>query len=120
MNKLKFVVCAPPYANHSAGIIILHELLDALIGLGHDAYIAFMTHANGEWTFHSPTSDAGFNPGLRKTVLSEYEHGLAVNDALDNGICIYPEVVVGNPLQAKRVARYFLYDDGGITGIKCG
>lgn len=122
MNPCKFVICTPPYANHSAGIIVLHELCDALIRQGHEAYVAFIHMTAGRCTFHYPLSDEGFNPGLKRMSLDKVEYERAVNDALDNGICIYPDIVQGNPLLAKRVVRYFLYYDGGITGIKssCG
>lgn len=118
MNPCKFVICTPPYANNSAGIIVLHELCDALIRHGHEAYVAFIHMTAGRCTFHYPLSDEGFNPSLKRMSLDKVEYERAVNDALDNGICIYPEIVQGNPLLAKRVVRYFLYYDGGITGIK--
>ncbi|MEY3664060.1 MAG: hypothetical protein RLZZ153_242 [Pseudomonadota bacterium] len=118
MKKHKFVICTPPYANNSAGIIILHELCDALVKNGHEAYVALMHMSEGQWDFHYPVSEEGFHPGLQRTVVDPVEYERAVNDALDNGICIYPEIVQGNPLMAKRVARYFLYYDGGISGVK--
>ena len=118
MKKHKFVICTPPYANNSAGIIVLHELCDALVKNGHEAYIALMHMSEGQWDFHYPVSDEGFHPGLQRTVVDPVEYERAVNDALDNGICIYPEIVQGNPLMAKKVVRYFLYYDGGISGVK--
>jgi len=118
MKKHKFVVCTPPYANNSAGIIVLHELCDALVRNGHEAYIALMHMSEGQWDFHYPVSEEGFRPGLQRTVVDPAQYEQAVNDALDNGICIYPEIVQGNPLMAKRVARYFLYYDGAISGTK--
>lgn len=120
MSPIKFVVCTPPYANYSAGIIALHELCDALIQNGHEAYVAFMHMNAGRWSFHSPASDQGFDPNLKRMTIDCVDYDRAVNDALDNGICIYPEIVQGNPLMARRVVRYFLYHDGGITGIKSG
>jgi hypothetical protein len=118
MKKHKFVICAPPYANHSAGIIMMHELYDALIQNGHHAYMAFMHMSEGQWDFHYPLSEQGFASHLKRVILDQDQYAREVEDALDNGICIYPEIIQGNPLMAKRVARYFLYHDGGITGIK--
>jgi hypothetical protein len=118
MKKHKFVICTPPYANNSAGIIVLHELCDALVKNGHEAYVALMHMSEGQWDFHYPVSEEGFHPGLQRTVVDPVEYERAVNDALDNGICIYPEIVQGNPLMAKRVVRYFLYYDGEIAGVK--
>ena len=120
MKKHKFVICTPPYANSSAGIIVLHELCDALVKNGHEAYVALMHMSEGQWDFHYPISQEGFHPGLQRTVVDPAQYEQAVNDALDNGICIYPEIVQGNPLMAKRVVRYFLYYDGGISGVKSG
>jgi hypothetical protein len=118
MKKCKFVVCAPPYVNHSAGIIIMHELYDALIQNGHQAYMAFMHMSEGQWDFHYPVSEQGFAPHLKNIFLDRADYAREVEDALDNGICIYPEIIRGNPLMANRVARYFLYHDGGISGVK--
>lgn len=118
MKPYKFVICTPPYANHSAGIIVLHELCDALIQHGHEAYVAFMQMTEGRWVFHYPASDQAFSPNLKRMPIDRVDYCRAVSDALDNGICVYPEIVQGNPLMAKRVVRYFLYHDGGITGAK--
>jgi hypothetical protein len=119
MKKPKFIVCTPPYRHDSAGVVVLHELCDALYRLGFESYILFMDYLNGKWNFHHPESPtSGFNSALLRNTISSKDQDIIINGILDTGICIYPEIVPGNPLQAKHVARYFLYYDGAITGVK--
>ena len=112
----KFIVCAPPYLNGSAGVIVLHELCDALVKLGYEAYILLMQYSNGSWNFNYSDDDKFFNKKLKRNRLDSDQIESAINSLLDNGIRIYPEVVQGNPLSAKNVVRYFLYHEGKITG----
>lgn len=112
----KFIVCAPPYMNGSAGVIVLHELCDALVKLGYEAYILLMQYSNGEWDFSYSEDEKHFNKKLLRGYLDSDCMENVINSILDNGICIYPEVVKGNPLNARNVARYFLYHEGKITG----
>lgn len=79
---MSFVIMAPPYVQHSAGIIVLHELRDSLEALGHKARMCLIGH----------TTD------------------------ITDEIVIYPEVVTGNPLNAKRVVRYFLNKETHAAG----
>lgn len=118
MTTNKFIVCAPPYMNGSAGVVVLHELCDALIKLGYETYLLLMNHSEGVWDFHYSDDEKFFNPKLARGRLLSTEMESVVNSILDEGICIYPEVVQGNPLNAKNVVRYFLYYDGQITGKK--
>ena len=116
MTVDKFIVCAPPYMNGSAGVIVLHELCDALIKLGYEAYILIMSHTSEGWDFHCSNNEKLFNPMLSRKIADENNSERIINEILDDGFCIYPEVVQGNPLNAKNVVRYFLYHDGRITG----
>ena len=63
----KFIVCAPPYLNGSAGVIVLHELCDALVRLGYEAYILLMQYSNGSWNFNYSDDDKFFNKKLKRS-----------------------------------------------------
>ena len=93
---MKFLICAPPYNDKSAGIVVLHELHQEMVNLGIDAHLCiFGNTAVNKMMFTSKTD---------------------LQDAVDNGIVIYPEVITGNPLGAKRVVRYFLNKEGAASG----
>jgi hypothetical protein len=93
---MKFLICAPPYNDKSAGIVVLHELHQDMVKLGYDAHLCiFGNTAVNKMMFTSKTD---------------------LQDAVDNGIVIYPEVITGNPLGAKRVVRYFLNKEGAASG----
>ncbi len=117
-NPFKTIlVCAPPFHNSSAGIIVLHELCDALIQLGYAAYIVLIDTTKAEWAFHLSEEPRFYDINLKRaplpTNLVEWSR-----DVLNKGITIYPEIVSGNPLNAKNVVRYFLNSDGVIFGKK--
>lgn len=113
-----FIVCSPPYRNSSAGVICLHELCDMLFKLGFEAYLVIMDGSAPNFTFHITQDPKHFHSSLKHSgnffVLEEEK----IRAIIEDGITIYPEVVVGNPLGAKRVVRYFLNHDGIVTGHK--
>jgi hypothetical protein len=112
------IVCAPPFQNSSAGIVVLHELCDALIQLGYVAHIVLIDTSKAEWSFHLSEEQRFYDKNLKRApVLSELGEKW-IREVLDRGITIYPEIVSGNPLNAKNVVRYFLNSDGVITGKK--
>lgn len=93
---MKFLICAPPYTDKSAGIVVLHELHQEMVKLGYDAHLAiFIPFTETQTRYHGPADIA---------------------DIIENGIVIYPEVITGNPLGAKRVVRYFLSKEGAASG----
>lgn len=93
---MKFLICAPPYNDKSAGIVVLHELHENLLKIGVDAHLAvFVPHTQTETRYYGPADMA---------------------DILENGIVVYPEVITGNPLGAKKVVRYFLNREGAASG----
>jgi hypothetical protein len=47
------LICAPPYQNNSAGIVLLHELCDAIVRLGYVAHMILMDTSTSEWSFCS-------------------------------------------------------------------
>jgi hypothetical protein len=88
---MNFVVWAPPYRNESSGVRVLHRLCHLLNCIGQTATITTeVTHP--DW--NTPVARA----------------------ISDETIVVYPEVVIGNPLNAKRVVRYVLNSPGLLGG----
>jgi hypothetical protein len=112
------LICAPPYQNYSAGIVILHELCDAIVRLGYVAHIILMDSSTGKWSFHVSEDPSFYGAGLQRAAVPPDLGEKWIRQVLDTGITIYPEIIVGNPLNAKNVVRYFLNGDGVITGNK--
>lgn len=91
MTNPIFCVWCPPYLEWSGGSLALHRLVHLLSQFGYDAF-AVGCHKNTEW-----------GGGL----IQESE----IVDFLDkhpNAIMVYPEVVKGNPYNAKNVVRWLL------------
>jgi hypothetical protein len=85
---MKFVVYTPGAIETSGGHNVLFRLAKLLSERGHDSKI-FVNEMNGRPTIY--------------TNLARRE------DVTESTIVIYPEGVLGNPLQAKRIVRWILY-----------
>lgn len=95
-----YYVVAPDYRHTSAGIRVMHLLCHALNEIGAEAYITGCQVLNPR--LRTPTLDTG--------VINFHAH------AGRDPIAIYPEVVTGNPLNARTVVRYILNRPGHIGG----
>ena len=94
-----YYIYASPYARTSAGIKVLHLLCHSLNKIGESAFVTTET----------------VNPELLTPVLSKE----IVDYHFQNGmtpIVIYPEIVFGNPMNARVVVRYLLNFPGLISG----
>ena len=98
-HNLSFVVYAPMYARNSAGIYALYKLAQDLNALG---YIAFVTIWGESNYYIKPI----FNVPIIPHIIAK--------DFIDcqNMVVIYPEVTVGNPLNAKRIVRWVMNEPG--------
>ena len=117
---LKFVIWTTPFDDTEGGSIALHHLCKRLTEAGQ---IARIWPNCRPWTVGVPArarlrlrlsyaasrKDSNFPIGPFRNRLASWR------DCHD-GIVIYPEIVSGNPLGAKRVVRWFLHRPGFHTG----
>ncbi|RQR25554.1 glycosyltransferase [Burkholderia sp. Bp9142] len=94
-----YYVSAPGYKQTSGGVRAMHYLCHALNLLGCEAYLH--------------TTEV--HPELRTPLLTQ-EIAHAHLAAGRSPIAVYPEIVEGNPLGARCVARYLLAEPGRING----
>lgn len=129
---MKFVIMSPPYDEQNGGSIVLHKLCDLISRAGHEASI-FPLFQNGEinpldWP-GSIQSCIVERLGLENTfgnretfrLCERYQTKLFDADVYqipkdDDFVVVYPEIVFGNPLGAKNVARWILHNPGFHTG----
>lgn len=118
---MKFVIAAAPFDDRSGGVIALHLLCRRLTEAGHTALL---------WPMDRPRLQAWRNPrrylGWAKYHLTgrgdrfdfgPFPNRLARARDLKDAVVVYPEVVAGNPLRARRVARWLLHKPGFHTGV---
>lgn len=106
-NPTKCIVVAPPYNPTSAGCVVLHELCDALNQIGQPCYMVI----NIGDQFITSNEDQYFSSASKRSLYSE-DPIPECKEIINTGIVIYPEVIIGNPLNAVNVVRYMLYFDG--------
>jgi predicted O-linked N-acetylglucosamine transferase (SPINDLY family) len=104
-SMVKFIIVAPVYNEKSAGVKILHELCDDLNNLGYPTAICF-TGSNG---MICSNEKAHYGKQLKWYALKDK---IELDQFVAEGIVIYPEIVTGNPLNAKNVVRYILNSEG--------
>lgn len=110
-----YIVYAPDYDENSGGGIVLHQLCHTLNQLGERAFLWPMNrvHRRG-WRFRrnrvAGPETFRVSPSLSTPVASRKDLG-------PNSIVLYPEVTSGNPLAARKVARWLLHKPGYFTGI---
>ena len=129
---MKFVIYAPSFDEKSGGSIAIHLLCDLLNKYGAEAYISKVSHMklvkNKQFYFnlHRYKCLWIYEKWL-KLKLFYYENFIyrtckgfntppfPLDRVDDDCIVVYPEVVSGNPLNAKNVIRWFLNKPGFFT-----
>lgn len=119
-KKPTYIIYSWPYSEEVGGFIALHSLCDQLRKAGRKAYIWPAGIPAPETTQRFKISTLPFK---RRTPLNvvfrlneSFDTSVAAPEDLDNSIVIYPEVVSGNPLNAKNIVRWFLNKPGRLTG----
>lgn len=110
------VIVSPPFNTRFAGVVVLHRLYETLLELGFDAYIVFFAVPNRPNQYLVSTSDRYFRPGCPGPLKVRRLTQQIFHAVIDHGVVIYPEIIEGNPLGAKRVVRYLLNMEGALTG----
>jgi hypothetical protein len=110
-NNVSFLVAAPPYNRIFAGVRVMHDLCHELNSLGYRAAMILCHSGDGitkpyEWAISN--NPEHYVPGNLRFEIPAANNGHVIQDFLNNGIVIYPEIVPGNPFGAKRVIRYLL------------
>jgi hypothetical protein len=91
---VKYLIWTYNYSHASSGPKVLHLLCHELNGAGQDAYVSFAV-TNPAW-------NTPYHPGPID----------------DDWIAVYPEVVHGNPWNARHVVRWVLNNPGKLGGDK--
>lgn len=119
----EFVVFAPPYDPNVGGYIALHYLCHLLNEVGYKAHLVpFFNSAEIspidadslvtkllDQRAEIQKSNYTINAAWNTPIYRRPWRGIAKRDDL---VVVYPEVVFGNPLRAKNVARWLLHDPG--------
>jgi hypothetical protein len=117
------VVNAPGFDETSGGSIVLHYLVDRIRSLGHDAYIFPFVDSRryslrDYYLIPGPAVRWLKNWRRRRRFVTnrDFDTPLAPRSLLKESIVVYPEIIAGNPLNARRVVRWLLHKPGFFTG----
>jgi hypothetical protein len=123
----KFLIFSPHYDANNGGAIALHKLCDIINRNGGEAYIHPMFNSyetsllDGEQIFEAIKKEkdlllenfvAVVNPHYKTPV----RHIFQDQNYDADWIIVYPEIVLGNPLKAKNIVRWFLHNPWFHTG----
>ncbi len=110
-GPLNYLVYSWSYNENSGGALYTHNLVNTLNALGEKAFLWPARHPlryptlrnwlRREWRFMS--SSYLVNPELDTPLASR-------DDLNDRAVVIYPEIILGNPLRARNVVRWLLYN----------
>ncbi len=129
-DRPSFVIYTQRYEEKSGGSLLLHHLCHYLNECGYPAYLwkwdkKLRKKTRRNWlstmTYHVERlkhrlSMPGDKPSRRAFTSPLLNTPVASYQDLAKSIVIYPEVISGNPLYAKRVVRWFLNRPGFFTG----
>ena len=96
---INYIIFTSEFDPAIGGVTVLHKLCHLLNEQGQHAYL---------WPMHNNYHNFRIN--------ANYNTPLANETILNNSIVIYPEIVVGNPLNAKNVVRWILNIPGKVGG----
>lgn len=111
---MKFIIYTHSFNENFGGVIVLHQLCHTLNSLGHEAYL---------WPNNKPLFTIAniFNPSIlnrwrlykfRFKTYKNFDTPIAQKKDIQDSVVIYPEIINGNPLKAKKVTRWLLHKPG--------
>ena len=119
----KIIIYTPSYDENSGGRVVLHYLCHLANSIGYEAYLVKSAEIilfdfkkplrsiykilRGTLNLLTPIKT---NKNFNTPVLQR------IPENLDDYMVIYPELIIGNPLNAKNVIRYMLHFPGYHTG----
>lgn len=104
------IVIAPPYNDQSAGIRVMHTLCNELNLCEANAYLIFYKFKPTPGADFYITEDSNHYSAKLDAIkkLPDSTSPEQLKALIQESYVIYPEVIQGNPLQAKHVIRYVL------------
>ncbi len=122
ISSRKYLICSPSYSENNGGAIVLHKLCHLINDLGHEAYLfPFVdNHQLNRFNYkktlvkffkkhlREPFRRFKTNPEFKTPVLKKRPKDIGTN----SWVVIYPEIIFGNPLEAKNVVRWLLHNPG--------
>lgn len=94
-NKTKLILYIPPFDIKCGGIVVLHYFAKLINNNYFDSYHAKLFMHN--------------NIKYKNPFCNDFAN---INEIDDNAVVIYPEIISGNPLNAKNVVRWILLELG--------
>jgi hypothetical protein len=118
MGTPKFIIWAPSFDEQSGGGIVLHLLCRRLNELGETALIWHpdrppLTHRTWRDRLWAVRYELG---NTKRAYRNTFGNPVARRRDLAGAIVLYPEIVAGNPLASRTVARWLLHRPGYHTG----
>lgn len=118
-SVMKFVIVADSFDDRNGGVIALHLLCQRLTEAGETALLWPARPRLQLWRnprrylgwlrYHLTGQDRLFNTG-------PFAPRLARSRDLPGAVVVYPEIIAGNPLGARHVARWLLHKPGFHSG----
>lgn len=126
----EFVIVAPHYDENSGGSIALHHLCHLINESGGSASITKVVPSLLISPLHWQIPLRTVMRSLDDLAEIDHEGWLGLNPRLRTPVCrdlrgisnrenlvvVYPEIVAGNPLRARHVARWLLFEPGAHSG----
>ena len=106
-----FIIVAPAYSTRSGGIMVLHQLCAELNRAGYKTGLVLITEgsqATQGFKFGYSNNSAFLDPQGDYYDFFTDKSISEVNAFIANSIAIYPDIIIGNPLNSKVFCTYVL------------